>query len=61
MAPIKDAIITHTSGLFRQQIQTQKQKKELQTHLTEKVANRLKTLTGKKVISDLYLTRIIIQ
>lgn len=61
IAPIKDAIITYTSGLFRQQIQTQKQKKELQKHLTEKVANRLKTLAGKKVISDLYLTRIIIQ
>lgn len=61
IAPIKDAIITYTSGLFRQQIQTQKQKKQLQKDLTVQVRNLLKKLTGKNVISDLYLTRIIIQ
>ena len=61
IAPIKDAIITYTSGMFRQQMQTQKQKKGLQKELTKKVSKLLKKLTGKKVISDLYLTRIIIQ
>jgi len=61
IAPIKDAIISYTSGLNRQTIQTQKQKKALQKELTLRVSNRLKKLTGKKVISDLYLTRIIIQ
>ncbi|NOQ77838.1 MAG: hypothetical protein GQ546_00395 [Gammaproteobacteria bacterium] len=61
IAPIKDTIITYTSGLFRQQIQTQKQKKALQESLTQKVRSLLKTTTGEKVISNLYLTRIIIQ
>lgn len=61
IAPIKDTIITYTSGMFRQQMQTQKQKKRLQKELTKKVSKLLKRLTGKKVISDLYLTRIIIQ
>ncbi|MCU7939946.1 MAG: flagellar basal body-associated FliL family protein [gamma proteobacterium symbiont of Bathyaustriella thionipta] len=61
IAPIKDAIITYTSGLFRQQIQTQKQKKELQEQLAKRVRDVLKTLSGKNVISDLYLTRLIIQ
>ncbi len=61
MAAIKDTIITYTSGLKRQVIQTQKQKKTLQKELTLRVAERLKNLSGKKVISDLYLTRILIQ
>jgi len=61
IALIKDTIITYTSGMFRQQMQTQRQKKRLQKELTKKVSKLLKKLTGKKVISDLYLTRIIIQ
>lgn len=61
IAPIKDVIITYTSGLFRQQIQTPKQKKHLQQTLTDKVKSRLYDLTGENVISRLYLTRIIIQ
>lgn len=61
IAPIKDTIITYTSGLNRQEIQTQKQKKELQKELTLRVTDILKKLTGKRVISDLYLTRIIVQ
>jgi len=61
IAPIKDIIITHASGLFRQEIQTPKQKKTLQMDLTEKVKIKLNTLTGDSVISDLYLTRIIVQ
>lgn len=61
LAPIKDTIITYISGLNRQEIQTQKQKKSLQKELTERVSNLLQKLTGKKVISDLYLTRIIVQ
>lgn len=61
LAPIKDSIITYISGLNRQEIQTQKQKKSLQKTLTERASSTLKKLTGKKVISDLYLTRIIVQ
>lgn len=61
IAPIKDTIITYISGLSRDKIQTQKQKKQLQKDLTLRVANVLKELIGKEVISDLYLTRIIIQ
>jgi len=61
IAPIKDTIITYISGLNRQTIQTQKQKKALQKELTLRVSNTLKKLTGKNVVSELYLTRIIIQ
>ncbi|MCP3850356.1 MAG: flagellar basal body-associated FliL family protein [Gammaproteobacteria bacterium] len=61
LAPIKDIIISSVSGLERQDIQTQKQKKALQKQLTQKVSNLLKKLSGKNVISDLYLTRIIVQ
>ncbi|MCW8930208.1 MAG: flagellar basal body-associated FliL family protein [Gammaproteobacteria bacterium] len=61
LAPIKDTIITYVSGQNRQGIQTQKQKKTLQKELTERVSETLKKLTGKKVISALYLTRIIVQ
>ncbi len=61
IAPVKDTIITYTSGLKRQQLQTQKQKKALQQELTQRVQKRLKYLTGNKVISDLYLTKFIIQ
>ena len=61
LAPIKDTIITYISGLNRQEIQTQKQKKTLQKELTRRVDDTLKKLTGKKVISNLYLTRIIVQ
>ena len=61
IAPIKDTIITYVSGLSRDKIQTQKQKKELQKILTQRVSAVLKELTGKKVVSELYLTRIIIQ
>jgi flagellar basal body-associated protein FliL len=58
---IKDTIITHVSGLDRQQIQTQKQKKELQQILTTKVSTLIKQLTGKTIVNDLYLTRFLIQ
>ncbi len=61
MAAIKDVIITYISGLNRQTIQTQKQKKTLQKKLTMRVYDRLKKLSGKTVISDLYLTRILVQ
>ncbi len=61
LAPIKDTIISYVSGFNRQKIQTQKQKKELQYELTLRVAQVLKELTGKRVISGLYLTQIIIQ
>lgn len=61
LAAIKDTIISYISGLKRQNIQTQKQKKTLQQELTLRVSNTLKTLSGKEVISNLYLTRIIIQ
>lgn len=61
IAPIKDTIITHVSGLKRSQIQTQKQKKELQTYLSEKSKAVIKQLTGKAIINDLYITRILIQ
>lgn len=61
MAPIKDSIITYVSGIDRETIQTQKQKKELQQQLTERVSAVLKKLTGHEVISGLYITRFIIQ
>ena len=61
IAPIKDIIITHVSGIERQKIQTQRQKKELQQVLSNKVTAQLKKLTGKTVINDLYITRFIIQ
>ncbi len=61
LAPIKDSIITYISGIKRQEIQTQKQKKALQKELTLRVSAVLKKLTGQDLISNLYLTRIIIQ
>ncbi len=61
LAPIKDSIITYVSGIERQKIQTQKQKKAMQKELTQRVSIVLKQLTGKNVLADLYLTRIIIQ
>lgn len=61
LGPIKDTIITHISGLNREEIQTQKQKKELQAHLSEKTKLLIKRLTGKDIINELYLTRILIQ
>lgn len=61
IAPIKDAVITYVSGMNRENIQTQKQKKELQQQLTDRVSAVLKELTGKNVINGLYITRFIIQ
>ena len=61
LAPIKDTIITRLSGIQRETIQTQKQKKELQQELTNRVSAVLQKLTGKTVISGLYITRLIIQ
>ena len=61
LGPIKDTIITHISGLNREELQTQKQKKELQAYLSEKTKLLIKRLTGKAIINDLYLTRILIQ
>jgi len=61
IAPIKDSIITHVSGIERERIQTQKQKIDLQQELTDRVSSVLKNLTGQKVINGLYITRFIIQ
>ncbi|MDX2505179.1 MAG: flagellar basal body-associated FliL family protein [Gammaproteobacteria bacterium] len=60
-APIKDSIITHLSGINRSEIQTPKQKKQLQAKLTQRVSDILLKLTGEKVISGLYITRMIIK
>lgn len=60
IAPIKDAIITHISGIDRKDIQTPKQKKALQNTLTQKVSDVLYSLTGKKSIIQLYITRMLI-
>lgn len=61
IAPIKDSIITYLSGIDRQEIQTPKQKKSLQNDLTQRVSDVLLKLTGKKVVSGLYITRMIIK
>jgi len=61
IAPIKDSIITYLSGIDRQEIQTPKQKKSLQNDLTQRVSDVLMKLTGKKVVSGLYITRMIIK
>lgn len=61
IAPLKDTIISYISGLKRQAIQTQKQKKSLQQELTKRVQKVLKKQTGSKVISQLYLTKFLIQ
>lgn len=60
LAPVKDSIITHISGIDRQEIQTPRQKKSLQNSLTQKASDVLYRLTGKKVISQLYITRILV-
>jgi|GEM_PF-5501305 len=61
MPAIKDWVITYVSGLYRQQLQSQKKKKQLQQNLTRDIQTLLLRLTGKKVITNLYLTRILIQ
>ena len=60
IAPIKDVIITYISGIDRKDIQTPKQKKSLQNTLTQKVSDVLYSLTGKKSIIQLYITRMLI-
>lgn len=60
IAPVKDAIITYISGIDRKDIQTPKQKKALQNTLTQKVSDVLYSLTGKKSIIQLYITRMLI-
>ncbi len=60
IAPVKDVIITYISGIERTEIQTPGQKKALQDTLTQKVSDILYRLTGKKLIIQLYITRILV-
>ena len=60
-APIRDALLMLLSSKKRSEINTSKEKKELQKEALEKVQDVLRQETGRKYVEGLYFTSFVIQ